>query len=104
MKKRRFTPQEKLKILLEGLRGDGAIAEVCRVYGTSTTQFYRWKRQLYEGAKGIFRRRGRPNAREEAMRRELERMRDVITELTTENLELKRGSMDWETIRGPFRR
>lgn len=100
MRKKKFTPQEKLQILLEGLRGDGAIAEVCRVYGTSTTQFYRWKRQLYRSAKEIFRRKGKRNPKEEAMLRELERMRNVITELTTENIELKRGSMDWETIRG----
>jgi transposase-like protein len=104
MRKKRFTPQEKLQILLQGLRGDGTIAEVCRRYETSTPQFYRWKRQLYESTNSIFRRKNKHNSKEEAILRELNRMKNVITELTMENLELKRGSMDWETIQCSLRR
>lgn len=38
--RRKFTPEEKVAIVLEGLRGDNQVSAVCRRYGISTPVFY----------------------------------------------------------------
>ena len=42
--RKKRTPQEKFKIVMEGLRGDhGSIAALCNAYGITQTDFYRWR-------------------------------------------------------------
>lgn len=49
-KKRKFTPQEKLEIVLEGMRGDILVAEICRRYGIYHSDYYRWREKVMDGA------------------------------------------------------
>jgi len=52
MKKRNWTGKEKLMVVLEGLRGDMTIAEVCNRQQISQNQYYRWRdRLLSQGAR-----------------------------------------------------
>jgi hypothetical protein len=54
--------------------------------------YYYWKKKLLGSAKLVFdEKAGRPNAQEEKKEAELARMKDVIAEITAENLELKKG-------------
>ena len=48
---RRFTAQQKLEIVLAGLRGDRSVRDLCREQGISETLFYGWRDQLLEAAK-----------------------------------------------------
>jgi transposase len=91
--KRKFTPQEKVKIVLEGLRGDVEVSEICRRYGISTTLFYPWRERMMEFAKEGFARSGRPSGDAGAakLREELARKDKVIAEITEEILKVKRG-------------
>ena len=78
-------------IVLEGMAGNGSIAEVCRRRGISTTQYYNWRDRLKSSAGEIFaNRKNRPNHKEERMLEQIRRMKDVIAEITAENLELKK--------------
>ena len=52
--KRKWTAQEKLAIVLDGLKSR-PIKEICREYGISETQYYRWRDQAIEGIKDGFR-------------------------------------------------
>jgi transposase len=45
-KYRKFTAQQKLEIVLAGLRGDRTVREVCREHQISETQYYGWRDQL----------------------------------------------------------
>lgn len=45
-KYRKFTAQQKLEIVLAGLRGDRTVVEVCREHKISETQYYGWRDQL----------------------------------------------------------
>ena len=45
-KYRKFTAQQKLEIVLAGLRGDRTVREVCREHQVSETQYYGWRDQL----------------------------------------------------------
>ena len=47
-KYRSWTAQQKLEIVLAGLRGDRSVREVCREHAISETLFYGWRDQLLE--------------------------------------------------------
>lgn len=91
--RRRFRPEEKLALVLEGLRGDTQVSVVCRRHGITTGQFYQWRDTLVRGAKEAFSRRGRPKGSGEIdrLREELLRKDRVISEMTEELLKVKKG-------------
>lgn len=100
--RRKFTPEEKVAIVLEGLRGDAAVSEVCRRHGVTTNQFYQWRDRLIASAKEGFReRRGRPKGEQklEQMEAELARKDAVIAEITEEILKVKKGLWPSTSIR-----
>jgi transposase len=53
-KYRKFTAQQKLEIVLAGLRGDRSVREVCREHDISETLFYGWRDQLMQAAADRF--------------------------------------------------
>jgi transposase len=81
--RREFTAEEKLQIVLEGLRGDAQLSEVCRRHGISTTLFYTWRDKLTGAAKEAFSRRGHRKGDEQAARlqEEIARKDQVIAEM-----------------------
>ena len=50
-KSRTFTAQQKLEIVLAGLRGDRSVRDVCREHAISETLFYGWRDQLLEAGR-----------------------------------------------------
>jgi transposase len=50
-KYRTFTPEQKVEIVLAGLRGDRSTRDVCREYEISETLYYQWRERLLEGGK-----------------------------------------------------
>ena len=48
-KYRKFTAQQKLEVVLAGLRGDRSIKEVCREHEIAGTLYYTWREKLLEG-------------------------------------------------------
>ena len=93
--RRKWTNQEKLRIVLAGLEGGTEISELCRREGISPTQFYNWKNQLVQSADQVFGRKGgKPDRKQERMESDLTRAKDVIAEITAENLELKKTLLD----------
>ena len=91
-KRRQWSAAEKMRIVLAGMGRDMEVSALCRREGLSPTQYYAWKKQL-EGAAGKVFAPGadRPSAREERLTTALTRAKDVIAEITAENLELKKG-------------
>jgi transposase len=90
-KRRRWRADEKLRIVLAGLDGSIQLSELCRREGINPTQYYGWKKQLLGSAGKIFDQgQAKPSAQEERLSTELTRAKDVIAEITAENLELKK--------------
>ncbi len=54
MKRRRFDAETKVAIVLEGLRGETTIADLCRKYQISEAMYYRWRDKFLEGGKNAF--------------------------------------------------
>lgn len=95
-KRRTWTASEKLRIVLSGLDGSVEVSELCRREGINPTQYYGWKKQLVSSATKVFNdsRDSKPSAKEQRMESDLRRAKDVIAEITAENLELKKGLSD----------
>ena len=51
-KYRSWTAQQKLEIVLAGLRGDRTVKEVCREHEIAETLYYGWRDKLLEGGRG----------------------------------------------------
>ena len=49
--RRQFSAEEKIRIVLSGLRGDDSIAELCRREGIVQNLYYRWSKEFLEAAK-----------------------------------------------------
>jgi transposase-like protein len=95
MRRRQWTPKETLEIVLQGLRGQGAIAALCTRHQISQTPYYQWRdRLLRDGAK-VFE-RGGPDRAEQRLQAENRRLKTLIGELT---VELKRTDLDDRALR-----
>ena len=49
--RRKFSSEEKIRIVLEGLRGEEAIAELCRREGINPNLYYNWSQEFLEAGK-----------------------------------------------------
>lgn len=49
--RRKFNSEEKIRIVLAGLRGEQSIAELCRQEGIHQNLYYRWSREFMEAGK-----------------------------------------------------
>ena len=49
--RRRFSAEEKIRIVLEGLRGEESIATLCRREGLNPNLYYRWSKEFLEAGK-----------------------------------------------------
>jgi len=94
-KTRRQLPADtKWQILKEGRSTNLTVSQVCDQYHVSPTQFYQWERTAERGARQAL--QGQPRGRkklrpsEEALHTEIQRLREVIAEITSENLQLKK--------------
>jgi len=91
--RRTFTAEEKIKIVLEGLRGEDTIAAVCRKHGIHANNYFKWSKEFIEAGK----RRLSGDTLREATRDEvsdLRKMNDLLKrelgELYVDNKELKK--------------
>jgi len=77
MKLRKWTPEEKMAIVLEGIKGQKSGAEICREHQISQTLFYRWRdRFLESGQKGLTNGGGRDES--EVLRAQIEKLEKII--------------------------
>lgn len=90
MARKRWSPEEKQKIVLAGLRNEASVAELCRRHGVSDVMYYKWKKAFLEGALDGLKGNGREGSNEAALKKENEELKALIGELTVENRFLKR--------------
>ncbi len=99
-KRRRFKPEEKFKIVKEGISKARSVSEICDEYDVHPNQFYKWQKEFFESALEGFQNgsHGRTNAAETRQKKrqekEIQRMKEVVAELAAENIELKKNDMD----------
>src|SRR5689334_9601472 len=96
--RRQFSAEEKIRIVLEGLRGEDSIAELCRREGVASSMYYGWSKEFLEAGK---RRLAGDTARAATfdevkdLRREAQALKEVVANLTLENRLLKKRMSRW---------
>lgn len=86
--------EDKIRIVLEGLRGEYSIAELCRREGIAESLYYSWSKEFLEAGKRRLngdteRAASTPEVKE--LRREVRDMKELVADLTLENRLLKRS-------------
>ena len=92
--RRHFSAEEKIRIVLDGLRGEDSIAELCRKEGIVQSLYYTWSKEFMEAGK---RRLAGDTARAASsdevkdLRREASALKECVADLTLENRLLKKS-------------
>lgn len=92
--RRKFSSEEKIRIVLEGLKGDESIAEICRREAISPNLYYSWSKEFLEAGK----RRLMGDTKREAtshevvdLRQESRDLKEIVAEQTLEIRRLKKS-------------
>ena len=92
--RRKYSAEEKIRIVLEGLKGEESIAELCRREGISPNLYYNWSKEFLEAGK----KRLQGDTNREAtssevveLRQEARELKELVAELTLENRGLKKS-------------
>src|ERR1700709_2103394 len=92
--RRQYSAEEKIRIVLEGLRGEENISELCRREGIAASMYYGWSKEFLEAGKrrlaGDTARAATPGEVKD-LRREATALKEVVADLTLENRRLKRS-------------
>ena len=93
MKRRQWKPEEKLKIVMEGLRADCTVSELCNRHQITQTQYYQWRDKLLSDGSKVFA-HGGVDKTEERLKSEVNKLKTIIGDLT---VELKKTNSRKET-------
>ena len=94
--RRKFTPEEKVRIVLEGFRGEVRVSELCRREGIRPNVYYAWLKDFMEAGKMRLRAdtvRDATQVEVEGLKRENERLKQLVAELSLANLVLKKTAI-----------
>jgi len=94
--RRKFSPEEKVRIVLEGFRGEVRVSELCRREGIRPNVYYAWLKDFMEAGKARLQAdtaRDATQAEVEALKRENERLKQLVAELSLQNLVLKKTAI-----------
>jgi transposase len=88
------SPEEKIRIVLAGLRGEESIAALCRREGIAESQYYSWSKEFLEGGKKRLAgdtERQATSGEIKDLRGELAALKEAVADLTLENRLLKKS-------------
>ena len=92
--RKQYNAEDKIRIVVEGLRGEQTIAELCRREGISQSLYYKWSKEFLEAGKsrlaGNTKREADRNEVKE-MREELDQLKLLVAELSLKNRILKKS-------------
>lgn len=92
--RRTFSTEEKIKIVLEGIRGEDSVAAICRKYAIHENLYYKWNKDFIEAGKkrlsGDFVREANTTEVNE-MRKENAMLKEAVADLILENREYKKN-------------
>ncbi len=101
--RKKYSAEEKIRIVLEGLRGEKTIAELCRYEGINQNSYYKWSKEFLEAGKqrlsGNTARQASSN-QVKNLRKELDQMKLMVAELSLKNRVLKKSLLGLENPLG----
>ena len=92
--RRKYTPEEKVRIVMEGIRWEISVSALCRREGINPGVYYKWLKDYMETGKSRLKGdtlREANKAEVDALKRENERLKELVAQLSVENLVLKKS-------------
>ena len=92
--RRKFPAEEKIRIVMEGIRAEVSVSELCRREGIAPTVYYKWLKDFMEAGRGRLRGDSQRQATSEevkGLRQENERLKQLVAELSLDNMVLKKS-------------
>jgi len=93
--RRRFSAEEKIRIVIEGLRGEESIASLCRREGIAANLYYRWSKEFLEAGKKRLlgdTQREATSSEVSDLRKENARLKELVAETRGSPRRVRRGS------------
>ena len=95
--RRKYSPEERIRIVLEGLRGEDSVAELCRKEGINSNIYYRWSKEFLEAGKkrlsgDVVREATSDEVKQ--LRKESAALKEALAEQLMENRLLKKSVID----------
>ena len=92
--RKRYSGEEKIRIVLDGLRGEEGVGELCRREGITESMYYRWSKEFLEAGKlrlvGNTKRQA-TSTEVKDLRQENEQLKQLVAELSLKNRVLKKS-------------
>jgi transposase-like protein len=92
--RRKFKAEEKIRIVLEGLRGEESISELCRREGIAPSIYYKWSKEFLEAGKQRLMgdtKRQATSPEVGGLRRENAQLKELVADLSLKNVVLKKS-------------
>jgi transposase len=92
--RKKYSAEDKIRIVIEGLRGEATVAELCRKEGINQSLYYKWSKEFLEAGKSRLAgdtRREADGTEVKEMRSELEQLKLLVAELSLKNRVLKKS-------------
>ncbi|MFN2150032.1 MAG: transposase, partial [Anaerolineales bacterium] len=92
-----------IRIVIEGLRGDESIAELCRREGIAQSMYYKWSKEFLEAGKQRLAgntKRQADSSEVKDLRRQNDQLKELVAELALKNKVLKKSLLGWEDLTG----
>jgi transposase len=86
--RRKYNAEEKIRIVVEGLRGETTIAELCRREGISESLYYSWSKEFMEASQARLAgnmKRQAGSSEVDTLRQENEQLKQLVAELALRN-------------------
>ena len=94
--RRRFTPEEKIRIVLEGFRRETTVNDLCRREGINPANYYSWTKEFMEAGKERLSRntvRDATRVEVEQLKRDTRELKEIVAELLLETRRLKKTAI-----------
>ena len=98
--RKKYSSEDKIRIVLEGLRGEVSVAALCRREGISESIYYRWSKEFLEAGKSRLAGNSKRQATTEdvkELRSENEQLKQLVAELALKNRILKKSVLGSES-------
>jgi transposase len=92
--RRTHAAEEKIRIVVEGLRGEETVAELCRREGISQSLYYKWSKEFLEAGKARLAgdsKRQATSSEVKDLRQQNEQLKQLVAELALKNRVLKKS-------------
>jgi transposase len=92
--RRKLTAEEKIRVVLEGLRGQNPISEICRRHGIPSSIYHKWSKAFLDAGKNGLTRDTQRDASTDEVRRlkeENDSLKTAVAETMLENQRLKKS-------------